>query len=126
MNGTDGKGVSGVHCWEEQPRLTAQADGTALFMRRKIKTLPKLTGLAQGAGGLPAAGVSWLGWSGTGRFLAAREEDRPRCLWIWQPLGRAALPSAEGEAIETIILFFSNSISFAELLYYGVIRGRCG
>jgi hypothetical protein len=47
------------------------------------------TSSAAGAGsasGFPAVGVSWVGWSSTGQFLAAREEAHPRCLWVWRPL----------------------------------------
>jgi hypothetical protein len=33
--------------------------------------------------GVPALGVSWLGWSGDADFLAAREASYPRCVWVW-------------------------------------------
>lgn len=35
---------------------------------------------------LPKFGVSWIGWSSCGQYMAAREESYPRCLWIWHGL----------------------------------------
>ena len=102
LDGTDGKGSGGVSCWEQQP----SEGGSSTFVRRKIKTLPRLAvGAGQGQGGLPAMGVSWLSWSSSGRLLAAREESRPRCLWIWRPLGgEGGEGLLEGEEERTSLL----------------------
>jgi hypothetical protein len=56
---------------------------------KSLKTLPRLSPINQQPKTdllLPKFGVSWLGWSSCGQYLAAREESYPRCLWIWHGL----------------------------------------
>jgi hypothetical protein len=62
---------------------------SSLYVEKMIKILPKnpidSRGSAKSPHALPAVGVSWLGWSSDGKYLAATEESQPRCLWIWEP-----------------------------------------
>jgi hypothetical protein len=52
------------------------------YASKSVKLLPKQIVDARAKGG-PATGVSWLGWSSDGQFLAARSEAMPRCMWVW-------------------------------------------
>lgn len=96
-----------VHIKDMDPTLLAQgvcttveaADGSmdfdatsssntssGVFQHRMLRCLPKAsqaTQAASSAKGLPAFGVSWLGWSPCEGYLAATEESASRCLWVW-------------------------------------------
>ena len=52
------------------------------YVSRSLKSLPRIAADPHNKGGL-RLGVHWLGWSGDGQLLAARAEDCPRCIWIW-------------------------------------------
>lgn len=59
------------------------------YVTKSLKTLPRLSPSNQQPKNelqLPKFGVSWIGWSSCGQYMAAREESYPRCLWIWHGL----------------------------------------
>jgi hypothetical protein len=62
---------------------------STVYVEKMVKLLPKVPidprGNPKASNSLPAMGVSWLGWSSDGKYLAATEESQPRCLWIWEP-----------------------------------------
>eukprot|EP00981_Chlorochromonas_danica_P016074 scaffold15497_cov407-Ochromonas_danica.AAC.1 len=66
------------------------------FVTRMLKALPKglgspttLRSSASPANNppLPSFGVNWIGVSPSTRYLAATEENYPRCIWIWDIAG---------------------------------------
>jgi hypothetical protein len=52
------------------------------YASKSLKLLPKQVVDVRAKGG-PGTGVSWVGWSSDGMFLAARSEALPRCMWVW-------------------------------------------
>jgi len=77
-------------------RLSKGVGGQSGFVARELKTLPKRpvpahssaagAGGRDSKGGAPSRGVSWMGWSGDGTLVAAREDSQPQCLWVWHAL----------------------------------------
>lgn len=74
------------------------ADRTTYVIRRAsaIKSLPRVQPDPRSPKLLPPLqGVSWMGRSFNGGYLAARESSMQRCLWIWNPL--------DGKLIDLIV-----------------------
>ncbi len=80
-----------------RPSTTA-TDRTLYVTRRAaaIKSLPRVQPDPRSSKLLPPLqGVSWMGRSACGEYLAARESSMQRCLWVWNPL--------EGKLIDLIV-----------------------
>jgi hypothetical protein len=63
--------------------LVSTLSETYFAIRDDMKQLPSISIDARDAKDSLRMGVSWLNWSFDGKFLAAREDTQPRCLWIW-------------------------------------------
>ena len=75
-------------------RFSKGVGGQSGFVARELKTLPKrptpahssAAGAKDSKGGAPSRGVCWMGWSGDGTLVAAREDSQPQCVWVWHAL----------------------------------------
>lgn len=89
-------GEGGLAEGEETDHLLPDPSMVAAgFVARMLKALPKglcapttLRSSASPANPpLPSFGVNWIGVSPSTRYLAATEENHPRCIWIWDIAG---------------------------------------
>ncbi len=54
-----------------------------IYVKKFMKTLPRISIDARDNKSLPPMGPSWCSWSADGSYFACREESYPKVLWIW-------------------------------------------